>query len=198
MLKTMVAQVMDEKEEKEKEKLLEEKFTPKGVTSALVGQLSNVTAAKYGSIGTNLAKSAFAIAAYNLEDEEQQKVLTSIAKENFFGMQPDFERLTSENKYARQTAMKLEMAKLIPAIGEAVTAWDAMGSSYESAADLFEAKKQGKSLTKNDEEIYNLLNLSINALHLAMMTQGGGVPSYYDLQKIIESRKKKQPQGIVN
>ena len=198
MLKTMVAQVMDEKEEKEKEKLLEEKFTPKGVTSALVGQLSNVTAAKYGSIGTNLAKSAFAIAAYNLEDEEQQKVLTSIAKENFFGMQPDFDRLTSENKYARQTAMKLEMAKLIPAIGEAVTAWDAMGSSYNSAAELVKAKQEGKSLTKSDEEIYNLLNLSINALHLAMMTQGGGVPSYYDLQKIIESKKKKEPRGIVN
>jgi hypothetical protein len=198
MLKTMVAQVMDEKEEKEKEKLLEEKFTPKGVTSALVGQLSNVTAAKYGSIGTNLAKSAFAIAAYNLEDEEQQKVLTSIAKENFFGMQPDFDRLTSENKYARQTAMKLEMAKLIPAIGEIVTAWDAMGSSYNSAAELVKAKQEGKSLTKSDEEIYNLLNLSINALHLAMMTQGGGVPSYYDLQKIIESKKKKEPRGIVN
>jgi hypothetical protein len=190
VVRTIAAQIKGEEEEKKQEKQLEDKFTTEGLSKTVAGQAINIASAKYGAIGSTISKSALAIAAYNTKDEAVKKKIRDIAKENFYGLSPDIDKITSKNKFAANEAIKKYEADLIPALGvisEGVT--NASGTVMD-IADISKKVANGENVTDEEKELWQIANTGVNALHILLMTMGGGLPSYYDIKAAVENKAK--------
>jgi hypothetical protein len=139
-------------------------------------------------------KLSFALAAYNTKDEKDKKALESLAKENFYGLEPDMKRLYNKNKFVQQQAIKTYLAELVPAIGALSQIGSTASEAGTDLANIIGKVKDGKSLTESEKSRLELANLGINAIHLALMTQGGGLPSYFDIVKIVNQGNRKKDE----
>ena len=168
------------------------------MAKTIIGQAINIASAKYGAIGSTISKSVLAIAAYNAKDEATKKRIRDVAKENFYGLSPDIDKITGKNKYVANEAIKKYQADLIPALGIISEGVVNASGTVMDIADISKRVANGENVTDEEKELWQIANTGVNALHLLLMTMGGGLPSYYDIKAAVENKAKESASSTNN